>query len=236
MTNVSGVIFFDLDDTLVNKTEFFNYAVKTSLQEVIESGFDRASLEAIVEEYLQIYRRDKNAQNHYDLLFSEYFEDENVINKYTQIAVETRRRIKLERYREYRYEKARKILEELIQGNFIIGIISDGVCQKQEEKLELLEINDLFDAQNIWITGKQEFEKCKGFYRDIYEKYSQRYKTRNIWMIGDREDKDITSPKRAGFKTIKVRGEKDLEEEHKRTLADYKIKTINDLDISVFSE
>ncbi len=235
MTNIQGVIFFDLDDTLVNKIEFFNYAVKTSLQEVIENGFDRAPLDAIVEEYLRIYRRDKNAQNHYDSLFSKYFEDEDLIQKYTEIAVETRHRIKSQKYRKYRYKRTKQILEELIERNFIIGIISDGICSKQEEKLKLLGIDELFDTENIWITKKQGFEKCEEFYRTIYDTYSQKYKTLNIWMIGDREDKDITSPKRVGFKTIKVRGENGLDE-HTQTIADYEIEAIDDLDISAFSE
>lgn len=202
---IKGVIFFDIDDTLCDTSNFFKAAVIQSLQTLLEEKRDlNVSLNSLFDLYINIYNKDKNAQNHYNILLKTLGLKEVDLNNLENKLVSIRHEFKFNHYKDYKYHDAIELFEKLENSNFKVGIISDGIEEKQLEKLKLLYLLKKIDKGLIYITkSKNSFEKNIEGYKKIYEKTKLRYKTNNIWMIGDREDKDIYPAKEVGFKTIR---------------------------------
>ena len=217
--NKQGVIFFDLDDTLVEKTNFFIDNIKNSFSEIINAGFDKENREKLVERYLEKYSKKLNREEGYENLFVEYLDDEVEVSKFVQVAIDAEEKFFEKHYIKYKIPRLKDVLEKFSQ-NFILGIVTEGLTENQREKINKLNINRFFNQEHVWISEERNFVKNDEFYEMLFNKYKEEY-FENVepvmWMIGDREGADIAPAKAAGFNTIRVRtGANSVDLEHSK--------------------
>lgn len=206
LNQTNGIIFFDIDDTLCNTSEFFKAAVIKSLEILLEEQPElNVSINSLFDAYINIYNKDKNAQNHYSILLKYLGFKKERLNQLEKILVQSRHNFKFEKYKNFAYIDSIDLIKRLSKQNYTLGIISDGIEKKQLEKLNLLGILNYFDKNLIFITeSKNPFKKNFIGYKKIYQKIKSKYKSSNLWMIGDREDRDILPAKENNFKTIRI--------------------------------
>lgn len=222
-----GMIYFDLDDTLLPSTQFMSYARQTSLEAMINEGLDSTPEEAMDNFQLVYENLGANSQSHYNYLLKEVYNitDENEIARLVAVGVMAYHNTKPTMKP---HLKAGALLEYL-ENDFELGIISSGVGTKQWEKIYRIGFSHFFKPENVLITETQDFEKTQPeFYSELYKKKSEELGTNNLWMVGDREDSDITPAKEGGFYTVRVatgRRNKDF----LFTQATHKFPSITDL-------
>ncbi len=225
---IKGIIFFDIDDTLINTTEFVSFARNESFNSTLIYMPDIAK-SSLEKNFSKVYSElGSNSTKHYDELFSR-LGIQNPIQKDFLVALavhsyhEAKRNIT--RFTEKNLEKLLRNLSK----DYLLGIVSSGVGVKQMEKLIRTNISSFFQLENIYITESQNFQKNPEFYEKIFSHYSSKYQTQNIWMVGDREDNDIVPAKYSGLKTIRInRGKYNFD--FNQSIADSKIYNLNEIE------
>jgi len=228
---IKGIIFFDLDDTLFPTTNFVKKAREKSFNAMIDKGLNEDNLEQLKINFEKVYKLEgTNSQTHYQNLLSKYYKIKSPeIEKLVAIAIIS---YYSEKENMKTFPRTYEILKKL-QKKFILAIISSGDGIKQWDKIYRLKLDKYFNKENILITKSSNFEKNEEGYKKIFEKYSKKYETKNIWMIGDREDNDIIPAKKIGFKTIRI-GTGKYNFDYKKTIADYKYENIYKIDFKIF--
>lgn len=207
--NNKGIIFFDLDDTLFESSNFAEFVKKESLKEMISKGLD-AEIDSLYDNYKKVYDYlGANARNHYNHLLEEFYDLGRAdVDRYVAAAVLKHYKLKSAMRL---FDNSEKVLKILSDSGYKLGIISSGNGKNQWDKIFTLNLNYYFDKDDVYITESHDFEKESGFYREIFEKYSAMHNTENIYMVGDREDNEIEPAKEAGMKTIRMRQGKYVE-------------------------
>jgi putative hydrolase of the HAD superfamily len=194
-----GVIFFDIDNTLVKTDEYFDYSLKKSILETKKRFSEiKETEEELLTNYFTIYNQNKNAQDHYKLLFEKYKNKEEI----EKFAVSIRHQTKTE-YKQYGMKYLQETVQKLTNQGYILGIISEGNKEKQLEKLELLGIKKYFTKELIFITNNQ-FEKNDRAYLKIGTNTIIKYNPKLLIMVGDHYEKDIKPAKKANFITVRI--------------------------------
>ncbi len=198
-----GVIFFDLDDTLFESTNFSEFVKKESLKEMIAKGLE-ADIDSLYDNYKKVYEYlGANARNHYNHLLEEFYNlSAPEIDRLVAAAVLKHYKLKSAMRL---FDNCEKVLKKLVDSGYKIGIISAGNGKNQWDKIFTLNLNYYFDKEDVYITESNGFEKEAGFYKEIFDEYSKGCGTKNIIMVGDREDNEIEPAKEAGMKTIRLK-------------------------------
>jgi len=208
MDRNSKIIFFDIDDTLVNNTLFNQQALQFVL-EILNIKEDKLSQEEKLITYLEIYEKNKTNKDKYivylQTLFSKYKEIFSSYEEALELGVAAKKRY--EKYRDEAYitympKHTVDVLKKLKEDGFELGIISQGDTKYQKRKFDLLKIIKYINPELIYYTT----EKTEEFYKSIKSNLNDKYKCTDFTMVGDRVEKDIILAKKAGFKTIRILG------------------------------
>ncbi|AEC51164.1 hypothetical protein PNA2_0246 [Pyrococcus sp. NA2] len=217
------VVFFDLDDTIVDTSKLAEIARRNAIENMIRHGlpvdFDTAysELMELIKEY------GSNFPYHFDYLLRRL--DLPYNPKWVSAGVIAYHNTKFAYLREV--PGARKTLIKLRELGYRLGIITDGNPVKQWEKILRLELDDFFEHVII-----SDFEGVKKPHPKIFRKalHAFNVKPEEAVMVGDRLYSDIYGAKRVGMKTVWFRyGKYSNEELEYREYADYEIERLEDL-------
>lgn len=203
-------IVFDLDDTLVKEIDFLKSAFFEIANSIETEGFSL-----------------------YHQMLVWYFDKENVFQKLVQLypdlsidVLKSKYRHHLPNFEQYSYIK--NFLSELKQKGYRVGLITDGFSITQRNKIESLEIENVFDLVII----SEEFGSEKPNEQN-YKAFHQ-FNSDTYYYVGDNLKKDFVTPNRLGWVTICLLDDGnnihsqnfDIEEFY---LPKYKIKNLSEL-------
>ncbi|WP_345274460.1 HAD family hydrolase [Flaviramulus aquimarinus] len=180
------VVVFDLDDTLYNERDY----LKSAYNQIALLISDELSLDQpVVYQYMiELFDGKKNV-----------FED--IIKKY-----QTSYSIKdfLYLYRNHKpnikLSKDRLALIKLLHSKGVpMGILTDGRCVQQRNKIEALDIADYFTE----IIVSEEFGSEKPNPKN-YKYFEKTFGDANYYYIGDNIKKDFVTPNSLNWTTIRV--------------------------------
>jgi putative hydrolase of the HAD superfamily len=206
-------IFFDLDDTLYDSSNFVDIARREAIKSMIDAGLKTTEEEAY--KILQKIIRDKgsNYGRHFDDLVKAImgYYDPKIIC----MGIITYHNVKFALLRPY--PDTIKTLIELKKMGLKLGVITDGITIKQWEKLIRLGIHPFFDVvvtSEEYGLGKPHLE----FFEFGLKKMG--LKAEEVIYVGDRVDRDIEPAKELGMTTIRIlKGKyKDMEGESDYTV------------------
>lgn len=195
-------VFFDIDDTLYNSSELAHRARANAVYAMIDAGLPvkdprkaMAALNGVVKEY------GSNYEHHFDALLDrlEAQKDPEIVAAGVVAYHDT----KLSFLKSF--PDTIPVLLSLRDQGYRLGVITEGRMVKQWEKLIRLGLHHFFDVVKI----SEEAGKSKAgaeIYRDALAEMN--CMPGEAAMVGDRIDKDIEPAKRAGMKTILIRGRK----------------------------
>jgi len=95
-----------------------------------------------------------------------------------------------------------KMLQDLRRSGFKIGMITDGEVDRQNRKIDALDIRRLFDE--IIITGELGRKYWKPHER-AFKEIAERLHADGAVYVGDNPLKDFLAPNRLGWITIRIR-------------------------------
>jgi putative hydrolase of the HAD superfamily len=228
MSKVSGIIFFDLDDTLFLTSKFAKLARDRAFKKVVSINSD-LNYEDLLVEFQKVYEEyGSNYSFHFDEIFKRLgITDKKKLSEYVAICVMEYHKYKL-KMNNFLPPNIYNVLNTLKKKNYILGIITIGLGKKQWDKIYRLGLDNFFDSENVYISEVNNFKKDFSFFKKIYDIYTKTYDTKNIWMIGDREDGDILPSKKAGFKTIRLKQGKRIYNFDK-SKADFKVENFKEI-------
>jgi FMN phosphatase YigB (HAD superfamily) len=203
-----SIYFFDLDDTLVETTQFNEAAVRNSL-EVLEQFNVNISQNDAWEYYLTIYQDIKASSDmmklYYKNLYSSNPNKFNDLDEFTRLSL-----VGVCMYEEY-FENnikdfipkgVKETLEKKIKEGSKLGIISQGRPGFQIQKFNNLGLEKYFDETLRFYFDK----KTEKNYKNVFKEVSSRYPDAELFMVGDREDIDILRSRELGFTPIRIVG------------------------------
>ena len=177
------IVVFDLDDTLYKEIEF------------VYSGFYKISefvgIPSVFEDLSDAYKKKVDA---FELIISKY----NLkCNKSDLLKI-------------YRKHKPTLVLLESVRDtllnlskNCILGIVTDGRIVTQQNKIEALGLDKIFQEDNIIISEAYGSEKpALRNYTYFVNKYGG---NNQFFYIGDNTTKDFISPNKLGWTTICIK-------------------------------
>jgi len=216
-------IIFDLDDTLFPSTSFTETARKEAVKAMIQSGL-KANFEEAMEKLMEIIKeKGSNYNKHFNELvkFFNGSEDPRIIFK----GVMTYHNIKTSLLRPN--IKTIKTLFYLTT-KFKLFLVTDGLYEKQWDKIVRLGLDAFFDESNTFISEKVGFKKPDlRLFKFVLEKCN--LKGKECVFVGDRIDKDLKPAKELGMKTVRILTGKYSKEKDKENVVDYEIKELDDL-------
>lgn len=120
----------------------------------------------------------------------------------------------------------KKVLNNLKEKGVILSLVSTGNCDIQKRKIEILKIESFFDD----ILFCEHPQKKINLFKKIIQKYSLK-NSRNIFVVGDRIDREIMFGNMLGCITIRIlQGRwKDLKPENNYQIPTFTAKTIKEL-------
>lgn len=213
------VIIFDLDDTLYNEKDFV-YGGFKEVASYLESEY-KINNEKIYLRMLDILKVEGRGKI-FNRICDEYNFDE-AIPQLVEVYRRAKPDLKL-------YEDAERFLNQNI-GKYKFGLITDGLCYVQWNKIKLLNIEQYFDE--IIVTddhGKDFWKPSKGPYIKMSQILNIPF--HEMVYIGDNPNKDFYAAKQLGMLTIRIiRDEGDhmkvfLDEEYE---ADYRVESFNEV-------
>jgi len=189
------VIFFDLDDTVVDTTKLAEMARRNAIENMIRHGlpveFDVAyhELMELINEY------GSNFNRHFDYLLRRLDLPGNP--KWIAAGVIAYHNTKFAYLRTVR--GVRRVLLDLQRRGYRLGIITDGDPIKQWEKILRLELDAYFDE--VFIS---DYMGVKKPHPKIFKKALRRMgvEAREALMVGDRLYSDIYGAKQVGMQTV----------------------------------
>lgn len=189
------VVFFDLDDTIVDTSKLAEMARRNAIENMVRHGlpvdFDTAyhELLELINEY------GSNFGRHFDYLLRRL--DLPYDPKWVAAGVIAYHNTKFAHLTSVK--GTRKVLLELKREGLSLGIITDGNPIKQWEKILRLELDDYFDV--VFIS---DFVGVKKPHPKIFKKALGRFNAEphEALMVGDRLYSDIYGAKNVGMKTV----------------------------------
>ena len=203
-----SIYFFDLDDTLVETTQFNEAAVINSL-EVLEQFKINISKVDAWEFYLSIYQDIKASSDMMKMYFEKLykihpdkFESEELFGRIVTVGVCKYEEFFERKIKDFIPKYVIKVLEKIVSSGSKIGIISQGRPGFQMLKLKNLGLEKYFDE-----TLRFYFEKkTESNYNLVIKDINRKYPNIELFIIGDREDIDILRPRKLGFNVIRILG------------------------------
>ncbi|MBU0586830.1 HAD hydrolase-like protein [Candidatus Micrarchaeota archaeon] len=218
-------LIFDLDDNLFPSTQFSNMARRNALNAMIEFGLD-AKYEELEKMLLDIIgKRGSNYTNHFDLLLKRLKVPVHYHAAFIAAAVRAYHNTKstLTPYPDVH----RNLIS--LRENFLLYVASDGLAVKQWDKLIRMGIPFLFDDVFVSETLRRKKEQ-PAFYTGIVQTIGA--KPEECVMVGDREDRDVVSAKKAGLFAVRMR-RPDSKYCEGKTVADEDIKSLDELEAAI---
>lgn len=208
MINRKGVVFFDIDDTLVETSRFNDDAVNYSLHILGENNINISETDQleVYDSIYQGYKADNDILVHFMrelyLKNSTKFKDLDQAKKLGELAKVKYESFRSKMYKHYMPEGSMNVISKFYQKGYEIGVISQGTPSMQKRKLECLGIEEFVNPELIFLAKK----KTSQFYQDIKEKVFDKYGELELIMIGDREDLDVLLPQELDYKVYRVLG------------------------------
>ncbi|NJE00128.1 TIGR02253 family HAD-type hydrolase [Thermococcus sp. LS1] len=189
------VVFFDLDDTLVDTSKLAEMARKNAIENMVRHGLP-VDFETAYHELLELITEyGSNFGRHFDYLLRRLDLPNNP--KWIAAGVIAYHNTKFAYLKSVK--GARKVLLELKKDGFGLGVITDGDPIKQWEKILRLELDEYFDE--VFIS---DYLGVKKPHRKIFEKALRKFNVEphEALMVGDRLYSDIYGAKQVGMKTV----------------------------------
>ena len=173
------VIVFDLDDTLYNELDFLISSYKE-----ISKYIDKSKYEKIFALMFSLFRNNKDVFKH---LSSKYSIEKELL---------------LAMYREHKPDikvtpKILNLLRKIKNSSGKLALLTDGRSSTQRNKLDALNIKNIFDYISISEEINAKKPSLKGF--QIIE---DKFNAKRYYYIGDNLNKDFKAPKKLKWKTI----------------------------------
>lgn len=210
-------VVFDLDDTLYLSTRFNLFARRQAVEAMILRGLNTPfskqwkMLDQIYTEF------GSNFEGHYNVLMERlgHKNDYKILSSGVSAHHAAKNLLSY-----FISPGCFDLLLFLKEKHVKIFLLTGGIPVKQWDKLNLLGIADFFDEVFV-VEDKHDGRKLKQFL-NFYDKLGM--KRIDCFMVGDREDVDITPMKKLGFKTIRVfQGKYSTS---RKTGADFKAKNL----------
>jgi FMN phosphatase YigB (HAD superfamily) len=216
-----SIYFFDLDDTLIETTQFNEAVVRNSLKVLEQFKIDISQADAW-EFYLSIYQDIKASSDMMKMYFeklykihSDKFENEEFFWRVCNVGVCKYEEFFEKNIKNFIPKNTIKTIEKIIKSGSKVGIISQGRPGFQMLKVKNLGIEKYFDE-----TLRFYFEKkSEDNYKLVIKEIKRKYPNIELFIIGDREDIDILRPRKLGFKVIRILGKSKYA--HIKTETDY---------------
>ncbi|NJE41979.1 TIGR02253 family HAD-type hydrolase [Thermococcus sp. GR6] len=189
------VVFFDLDDTLVDTSKLAEMARKNAIENMVRHGLP-VDFETAYHELLELINEyGSNFGRHFDYLLRRLDLPNNP--KWIAAGVIAYHNTKFAYLKSVK--GARKVLLELKKDGFGLGVITDGDPIKQWEKILRLELDEYFDE--VFISNYLGVKKP---HRKIFEKALRKFNVEphEALMVGDRLYSDIYGAKQVGMRTV----------------------------------
>ncbi len=217
------VVFFDLDDTLVDTSRLAEMARKNAIENMIRHGLP-VDFDTAYQELLELINEyGSNFGRHFDYLLRRLDLPSNP--KWIAAGVIAYHNTKFAYLKSVR--GARRLLLELKKSGYKLGIITDGDPIKQWEKILRLELDAYFDE--VLISDHLGVKKP---HRKIFEKALRKMKVEpdEAIMVGDRLYSDIYGAKQVGMRTVWFKyGKYANRELEYQEYADFTIRSLEEL-------
>ena len=187
------VVVFDLDDTLYKEIDFLKSGYR-KVAEYVGKQIGLSSVNDIYYDMLSWYSRGENA---FEKLNEKYGLD-NPIKEYLDIYRYHQPNITLS-------EETRATLSELTGNGVLMGIISDGREETQNNKIKALGLSEWISPELIIINEDKKYFKPNhwSFDRVMLKCFEKGVESdAKFYYVGDNPEKDFLSPNQLGWKTI----------------------------------
>ncbi|MDR0912457.1 MAG: TIGR02253 family HAD-type hydrolase [Methanobrevibacter sp.] len=199
------VVFFDIDDTLLDTSNFAKLAREVAINIMVENGLPLTFDEAYTLLNEIIAQHGSNYDQHFNVLTKTVFGKENPM--LIALGMITYHNVKFALLRPF--PKTLDVLIHLKTKGYKLAVISNGKTIKQWEKLVRLNLHHFFDE----IITSQEVGLDKPNIR-IFEQALERMnvKAENSIMVGNKFDVDVLGGINAGMGGILVNSKLSKEE------------------------
>ncbi|ADP77025.1 HAD superfamily (subfamily IA) hydrolase, TIGR02253 [Methanothermus fervidus DSM 2088] len=219
-------VFFDIDDTLYNTSEFAELARKAALDAMIEAGLPLSRSKAYKLLRDIIKEKGSNYGKHFNLLTKRVLGKEDPL--LIALAVITYHNVKFAHLKPFP-ETIPTLLYLKCKG-YKIGVISNGLTIKQWEKLIRLGIHHFFD---VVVTSEEVgVEKPEpGIFKEALKRIKS--KAEEAVMVGDKLKEDILGAVKVGMSAVLIGDISEKEKEYLKKLenkTNKKIYVISKLD------
>lgn len=221
-------ILCDLDDCLIQTSEFLKIAVDAAINEIMIEGIEgfEISREKFRETYYNVRRQHgSNSSSHFNATFEKLGVPKRQANMLIASGI-----IKYHHTRDIlqSYSEVPRTLHSFKDKGYKLYLVTDGDSIKQWQKIKMAGLRQFFDYNNTFITQDFCFEtKCTEFYKKILEEINVNPK--RCVMIGDKIEKDIIPAKELGIPTIRAINEKSNYDKKYENDADYKVVNFSEV-------
>lgn len=185
-------VIFDLDDTLYNEINYvFGAFEKVS---IYVSNKYKLNQYEVYKNIIDIFRENGRGKV-FNILCRKYLINED-ISKLVQVYRESNPKLHL-------YKDAQMILDWLKKSNFKLGIITDGCSKVQWNKINSLNLKNMFNK--IIVTddlGKEYWKPHRRPYVDMVKSLNVNF-NESIY-VGDNPHKDFITCKKLNMKTVRI--------------------------------
>lgn len=219
------VMVFDLDDTLYKEIDF----LKSGYRKVAEYVGKQISLSSINDIYYDMLSWYSRGENAFEKL-NEKYGLENSIKEYLDVYRYHQPNITLS-------EETKATLSELAGNGVLIGIISDGRAETQNNKIKALGLSEWISPELVIINEDKKYFKPNHWSYDrmmlkCFEKGVE--PDAEFYYVGDNVEKDFLAPKELGWISVCLLDDgKNIHKQSfdfpKECLPQYKIDSIIDL-------
>ena len=213
-------ILFDLDNTLINFTEFKKRATEAAADAMSEAGL-RTDLEELKKKLLEFYYSHGIES---DDAYQEYLKKEFGAVDYRILAAGVNAYLK-EKYRRLEpYPNTQETLGKLRERGYKLGVVSDGLRLKAWMRLNESGLEDFFDAVVTFDDTGRKKPDSKPFLKATQE---LKVSPEECLFLGDWPEKDMKGAKAVGMLTCHAKY--GHQEDTKTPNADYEINNIQEL-------
>ncbi|MCC7554035.1 MAG: TIGR02253 family HAD-type hydrolase [Methanobacteriaceae archaeon] len=216
------VVFFDIDDTLLDTSNFALMARKAAINLMVENGLPLQKEDAYILLKEIIAEKGSNYEKHFNILTKRVLGKEDPL--LIAMGMITYHNVKFSLLRPF--PQTNDILIYLKSKGYRLGVISNGITIKQWEKLVRLNLYPFFDE--VTTSGEVGYEKPSPY---IFEEALKRMKgnPEKCIMIGNKFEEDVMGAVNAGMNAILVNSKITKEEKEKIKNENLDIKIINNI-------
>ncbi|KZX15386.1 TIGR02253 family HAD-type hydrolase [Methanobrevibacter filiformis] len=217
------VVFFDIDDTLLDTSNFAKIAREAAINAMVDNGLDLTNEEAynLLKEI--IAQKGSNYDKHFNVLTKTVYGEENY--KLIASGMITYHNVKFALLRPF--PRTNEVLIHLKTKGYKLAVISNGITIKQWEKLVRMNLHPFFDK--IITSEEVGFEKPN---KRIFEEAlnAMNCSSENSIMIGNKFKEDAMGGVNAGMSSILVNSKVTDEERKKIIDENINIQIIDNID------